>query len=96
MLMGKGSLQEEEVRWSYYDFKRHTPLVPVVFSILAIIAWFIFILLYALFWSNDFSLFQNVIVTVVSSLVTGLVLGLMRAVWRFRFARRHVPSAPGA
>ena len=41
----------------------------------------VFILLYALYWSNGFSLFQNVIVTIVSLAITGLLIGLMWIVW---------------
>lgn len=46
-------------------------------SIVAILAWAVFILLYALYWSVGFSIFQNLIVTVVSLLITGLLIGLM-------------------
>lgn len=53
------------------------PVAPVAASILAVIAWAVFILLYALFWSTNFSLFQNVIVTIVSLMITGLLIGLM-------------------
>lgn len=53
------------------------PVAPVVASIVAVLAWAIFILLYALFWSSGYSLFQNFIVTVVTLLITGLIIGLM-------------------
>jgi hypothetical protein len=57
--------------------KYEGPVAPVVASILAVMAWAVFILLYALYWSNGFSLFQNVIVTIVSLVITGLLIGLM-------------------
>lgn len=57
------------------------PVVPVIGSILGVIAWAVFILLFALFWSNGFSLFQNIIVTVVSLIIDGLLIGLMWVVW---------------
>lgn len=66
------------------------PLAPVIASIVAIIVWAVFILVYALFWSTSFTLFQNVIVTIVSLLITGLLIGLMwvlltpRGSWRGR------------
>ncbi|MDV3292893.1 MAG: hypothetical protein LYZ70_01320 [Nitrososphaerales archaeon] len=60
------------------------PTVPIVVSILAVIAWLLFILLYALYWSNGFSLFQNVIVTIVSLMITALLVGLMWTVWGSR------------
>lgn len=60
------------------------PLGPIVGSILALVAWAIFILLYALFWSTHFNFFQDVIVTVVSLLVVGLLVALMWIVWGAR------------
>ena len=61
--------------------KYEGPLGPVVASILGIIAWLVFILIYALYWSSGFSLFQNVIVTIVSLMIVGLLIGLMWLVW---------------
>lgn len=64
------------------------PLAPVVASILGIMAWCVFILIYALVWSAGYDLFQNFIVTVVSLIITGLAIGLMwvvlgpRGAWR--------------
>lgn len=49
----------------------------VVYTLLILIAWAIFILLYALYWSTGFNTFQNVIVTLVSLFITGLVVGLI-------------------
>jgi membrane associated rhomboid family serine protease len=56
-------------------------MAPVYISILGIIVWLVFILFYALYWSSGFSLFQNVIVTVVSLAIAGLLIGLMWMVW---------------
>ena len=64
-------------RQSQPPSKYEGPIAPVVASILGMVAWAVFILLYALFWSNGFSLFQNIIVTLVSLLITGLLIGLM-------------------
>ena len=60
------------------------PLAPIATSILGIVAWLVFILLYALYWSKGYTLFQNLIVTVVSVLITGLLIGLIWIVWGFR------------
>jgi hypothetical protein len=60
------------------------PLAPIVVSIVGVIGWLVFILLYALFWSKGFSLFQNLTVTVASLLIVGLVIGLVWVVWGFR------------
>lgn len=62
------------------------PFAPIVVSILAAIGWLIFILLYSLFWSIDFTFFQNVITTIVSFLIVALLVGLMWVVWGFRAA----------
>ncbi len=61
--------------------KYEGPMTPAVLSILAIVAWLVFILLYALYWSNGFDLFQNVIVTVVSFMITGMLIGAMWLIW---------------
>lgn len=52
--------------------KYEGPMGPVIASILGIVAWLIFILIYALYWSENFDLFQNVIVTIISLCITGL------------------------
>lgn len=70
------------------DWEHNKPLGPIVVSILAVIAWLVFILLYALYWSNGFSLFQNVIVTIVSLTIMALFIGLGWVVWGMRFAGR--------
>ncbi len=57
------------------------PTAPIVLSITGVIAWLVFILIYALDWSGGYSLFQNIIVTVVSFLVAGLVIALMWMPW---------------
>jgi len=65
-------------------------LAPVVATMLVVIAWLVFILLYALYWSNGFSLFQNVVVTIVSLVITALLIGLGWVIWgskrRWNFA----------
>lgn len=57
------------------------PTTPIALSITGVIAWLAFILLYALYWSSGYSLFQNIIVTVVSFLIAGLVIGMMWMPW---------------
>jgi len=56
-------------------------MAPIVLSIIGVVVWLVFILLYALYWSNGFSLFQNVIVTIVSLAIAGLLIGLMWLPW---------------
>ena len=68
-------------------WKYEGSIAPIVFSILGVIVWLVFILLYALYWSKGFSLFQNVIVTIVSLAIAGLLIGLMWVVWGNRHYR---------
>lgn len=63
------------------------PLAPIVVSFLAVVVWLVFILLFALYWSTGFSLFQDVIVTIVSLLVMGVLVSLMWVVWGMRLAK---------
>jgi len=74
--------------------KYEGPLGPVIASILGIIAWLIFIIIYALYWSNGFTIFQNIIVTIVSIMVAGLLIGAMWLIWFHPTGerRRKVPS----
>lgn len=57
-------------------------------SILAAIVWLLFILFYALYWSGKFSLFQNIVVTIVSLAIAGLVVALVWIVWGMSQWRR--------
>ncbi|MFZ0891973.1 MAG: hypothetical protein WB778_06025 [Thermoplasmata archaeon] len=60
----------------------------IVLSILGTVAWIGFTLLYIAFWAHDFSLFQSVVVVVVSLLV---LFGVTLAAWvsyGLRAARR--------
>ncbi|HZW57235.1 MAG TPA: hypothetical protein VFF30_13170 [Nitrososphaerales archaeon] len=73
---------EEDERGRKQQQQQFEPQVgPIVASILGVVGWLVFILLYALFWSGGFSLFQNVIVTVVSLAIAGLLIGAMWLVW---------------
>jgi len=49
----------------------------IVATILGIVAWLVFILIYALYWSKGYDLFQNAIVTVVTLAITGLLVAAM-------------------
>jgi high-affinity Fe2+/Pb2+ permease len=69
------------------DWEHNKPLAPIVVSILAIVGWLVFILLYALYWSNGFSVFQNIIVTIVSLVIVALLIGLGWVVWGMRHAK---------
>jgi hypothetical protein len=70
--------------------KEANPFVPIVVTIVSMICWATFMLLYALFWSTGFNLFQNIVVVLLSLVVVGGVLGLMWVSWVYR---RGVPPS---
>ncbi len=57
------------------------PIGLIVASMIGFLVWLVFILLFALYWSESFSLFQNIIVFIVSLCITGLLIGLMWIIW---------------
>lgn len=74
-----------------------TPRTPegmrgaILLSILGPVAWLCFTLLYVGFWAPGFSLFQSIVVILVSLLALG---GVMGATWTWYGFRRH--RGPGA
>lgn len=58
---------------------------PILISILGPIAWLVFTLLYVGFWASGLTLFQDVVVVLVSVLVLG---GVMAGVWTLWGSRR--------
>ncbi len=57
----------------------------ILVSILVPIAWLVFTLLYVGFWASGFSLFQDIIVVLVSLLV---LIGVMASTWAAWGVRR--------
>ena len=78
--------RKEESPWM--DWEHSRPLGPIVVTFVSVIAWLVFILLYALYWSSGYSAFQNAIVTIVTLVIMGLVIGLTWTVWGMRYAKR--------
>jgi hypothetical protein len=60
------------------------PRARVVASILGPVAWLCFTLLYVGFWAHGFTLFQSVIVILVSTLILAGVMGALWASWGMR------------
>ncbi len=60
---------------------KSSPLAPIIVSIIGILAWLVFILLFALVWSEGYNLFQNIVVFVATLCITALVIGLMWIIW---------------
>lgn len=56
----------------------------MVASILVPVAWLSFTLLYVGFWAQGFTLFQSVIVILVSVILLGGVMGAIWASWGMR------------
>jgi len=87
--MSTNSMQSER--------KYEGPMAPAYASVLVGIGWLVFILLYALYWSIGFALFQNLVVTVVSLAITSMVIGLLWLVWyRPNGELRRVPKEVSA
>jgi hypothetical protein len=72
----------------YPDWEHTRPVGGIVLTMLAIMAWLIFITLFALYWSTNFTLFQDIIVTVATLVITGLVIGIGWVVWGFRHVKQ--------
>jgi hypothetical protein len=68
------------------EVRKPGPLGLIVASMLAVIIWLVFILFFALYWSSHFSLFQNIVVFIVTLCITGILIGLM---WIIFGARKH-------
>jgi len=67
--------------------------MPGVISILAGVGWFIFISLFTLFWSTNFTFFQNIIIDVISVIILGVVTSVAWIVWRFRTRKSTSPES---
>lgn len=86
-------------RKSMSEQKYEGPMGPVIGSILFVVGWLAFILLYALYWSKGFDLFQNIIVTIASLLIMSLLIGAMWLIWyhptgelRRKYTEKEVPA----
>jgi hypothetical protein len=63
------------------EMQKSLPIGLIVASMVGLLVWLVFILLFALYWSESFNLFQNIVVFVVSLCITGLLIGLMWIIW---------------
>jgi hypothetical protein len=65
-----------------------SPFGPVIASMLGVVAWLVFILVFTLYWSSHYDLFQNIVVFFVSLVIVGLLIGVMWVSWGYkRFGR---------
>jgi hypothetical protein len=69
------------------DRDRHTGgwRARILASIIGPVAWICFTLLYVGFWASGFSLFQSVIVILVSLILLGGVMGALWTTWGPRY-----------
>jgi hypothetical protein len=63
------------------DMQKSLPIGLIVASMIGFLVWLVFILIFALYWSGAFDLFQNIVVFIVSLCITGIVIGLMWIIW---------------
>ena len=63
----------------------------VAASILVGVSWISFELLYAAFWAGPYSLFQSIVIVLVSFILLAGIMGAMWASWGMRFARMGMP-----
>ena len=63
------------------EMQKSGPTGLIVVSMVGFLVWLVFILLFALYWSEGFNLFQNITVFIVSLCITGLLIGLMWIIW---------------
>jgi hypothetical protein len=63
------------------ETRKSGPIGLVVASMVGFLVWLVFILVFALYWSEAFNLFQNIVVFIVSLCITGLLIGLMWIIW---------------
>lgn len=71
---------ENEKDWNITQPKTGL-FVPIVVSIIGVIVWLMFILFFALFWSNNYNLFQDIVVFIATLCITALLIGLMWLIW---------------
>ena len=72
---------ENEKNWNKAHQRSGFPFVPIVISIIGVLAWLIFILFFALFWSKGYNLFQDIVVFFATLCIAAVVLGLMWLIW---------------
>ena len=62
--------------------------IPTVVTLPVIIDWAVFMLLYVLFWSGNFSWFQSAVILFLSLVIVACGLGILWVYWEHRRAPR--------
>jgi hypothetical protein len=79
----------------YPDWEHTRPVGGIILTLVAVIVWLVFILLYALYWSASYNLFQNIVVTVVTLGITAVVIALGWVIWGFRNVKQWMRPNQG-
>ena len=72
---------ENQRGWIKMQEKSGSPFIPIIVSVVGVLAWLVFILLFALYWSKGYNLFQDIVVLIATLFITGIVIGLGWLVW---------------
>jgi heme/copper-type cytochrome/quinol oxidase subunit 4 len=67
--------------WIKMQRKSSSFLIPIIVSIVGVLAWLIYILLFALYWSKGYNLFQDIVVLFATLFITAIVIGLVWLIW---------------
>ena len=62
----------------------HKPTTAIAVTIIAVIGWLIYVLLHTIYWWNNFSWIQNIIIYIVTLLIAGAFIGLMWIFYPFK------------
>ncbi|HKZ63357.1 MAG TPA: hypothetical protein VJ400_02835 [Thermoplasmata archaeon] len=52
---------------------------------LILLAWVVFIVIFAVAWAPDLDLFQNIVILIASLVTTGVVIGVMWMAYGMRY-----------
>jgi hypothetical protein len=63
----------------------------ILFSIVLPIGWLSFTLLYVAFWATGFTVFQSVVIILVSALILGGTMGAVWMWWGPSYAKQWAP-----
>ncbi len=56
-----------------------------IISMLVLLAWVVFIIIFALWWAPSLSLFQNIVILIGSLVAAGVLVGIMWMAYGMRY-----------
>jgi hypothetical protein len=60
----------------------------VSFSIISVVGWLIFLIIWLFFYATDFNVYQNIAIFIVSLLAFGGIMGAVWAPWGIKYGDR--------